>query len=305
MRAALFFLAKLIITAVLFWWLFELVSLKELGLQISSVGALGFIVAVVVLIMHVPAIIARWGMVQHAIGAPLRGATLFRLTMVSLFFNQMLPAPVSGDAARIIGLKAEGLELSTASAGVLLDRLWGLAALLLIAVPFWPWMVPWVDDPVGYATATATFGMVLAFWFLLRLRRPPAWLVRAAPEGLRPFLDAASATASSWARVFGLLAWSFAGHISAVAAMAALACAMGLQISPFQIFVATNVALLAPIIPASFAGWGVREAGLVLTLSSFGVDEASALALSVCFGMTLVPIALPGGVIWMFRARSA
>jgi len=52
-------------------------------------------------------------------------------------------------------------------------------------------------------------------------------------------------------------------------------------------------------LPISLAGWGVREAVLVVALASFGVPSEAALAMSVLLGLCLIASGLPGGLIWL------
>jgi uncharacterized membrane protein YbhN (UPF0104 family) len=56
---------------------------------------------------------------------------------------------------------------------------------------------------------------------------------------------------------------------------------------------------LIQLLPLSLAGWGVREVVLVVALSLFGVSAESALATSVLFGLCILVISLPGGLIWL------
>jgi hypothetical protein len=48
---------------------------------------------------------------------------------------------------------------------------------------------------------------------------------------------------------------------------------------------------LIQLVPVSLAGWGVREAALVVALGSFGI--------SVLVGLCLILVGLPGGLIWL------
>ena len=56
---------------------------------------------------------------------------------------------------------------------------------------------------------------------------------------------------------------------------------------------------LIQLVPVSLAGWGVREAALVVALGSFGVPAEAALAISVLVGLCLILVGLPGGLIWL------
>src|SRR5262249_57857056 len=57
--------------------------------------------------------------------------------------------------------------------------------------------------------------------------------------------------------------------------------------------------MLIQLLPISLAGWGVREAVLVVALAPFGVPAEAGLAMSVLFGMCLIASGLPGGLIWL------
>ncbi|MGB9646762.1 MAG: lysylphosphatidylglycerol synthase transmembrane domain-containing protein, partial [Stellaceae bacterium] len=56
---------------------------------------------------------------------------------------------------------------------------------------------------------------------------------------------------------------------------------------------------LIQLVPISLAGWGVREAALVVALGWFGVPAEAALAISVLVGLCLILVGLPGGLIWL------
>ena len=56
---------------------------------------------------------------------------------------------------------------------------------------------------------------------------------------------------------------------------------------------------LIQLFPVALAGWGVREAGVVVALAGFGVPAEPALAISLLFGLAQGAVALPGGLIWL------
>src|SRR3546814_7064383 len=104
-------LLKLAVTVGLLAWLASGVDLGQVRERLAAVGVPAALAATMVLAMLIPATAARWGVVQHAIAAPLPGPALLRLTLVGLFFNQLLPAPIGGDAMRAWGAARAGLPL--------------------------------------------------------------------------------------------------------------------------------------------------------------------------------------------------
>ena len=304
MRAYLILGLKVSITVGLLVWLATEVDLHEVRDRLGAIGIPGAVAAALVLAMLIPATAARWGVVQHAIAAPLSLATLLRLSLVGLFFNQVLPAPVGGDAMRIWGATRAGLTLGKATSGVLLERLWGLVTLLLFAAPVWPWLLPATAPRIGLAAASSFAAVVGLVGVLVVLRLAPSTIAVRMPKPILAVLDDARATAWPPGRVLAVILWSLAGHVASMAAMATLAAAMGLPVGPVAILVVVPIALLAAVVPASFAGWGVREGALVAALAGFGVPAADALSLSVAFGLVVLLLALPGAVLWMTGARS-
>jgi len=74
---------------------------------------------------------------------------------------------------------------------------------------------------------------------------------------------------------------------------------VGVHLSyPNWLIIVPPVALIQ-LVPVSLAGWGVREAILVVVLAGFGVPNENALATSVLFGLCQILIGLPGGLIWL------
>jgi len=200
---------------------------------------------------------------------------------------------------RIWGAKQAGLTFAKATSGVLLERLWGLAALLLFAAPVWPWLLPETAPRLGLAAASSFAALTGFAGILIVLRLAPAALANRLPASLLAVLDDARSTAWPPGRVLTILLFSVAGLIASMGAMATLSTAMGLSLGPIQIVVGVTLAMLAAIVPASFAGWGLREGALVATLAAGGVSDADVLSLSVAFGLVQLLLALPGAVLWM------
>src|ERR1700757_2077051 len=71
------------------------------------------------------------------------------------------------------------------------------------------------------------------------------------------------------------------------------------QASPEQLGYGGSPLMLIQLLPISLAGWGVREAVLVVALAPFGVPAEAALATSVLLGLCLIASSLPGGLIWL------
>jgi uncharacterized membrane protein YbhN (UPF0104 family) len=92
-------------------------------------------------------------------------------------------------------------------------------------------------------------------------------------------------------------------HFNGIAAYALLALANGAHINALALVLLVPVIFLVALIPISFAGWGIREAGAVLLFGIVGVPKETALVISICFGLMLAIGGLPGLVMFMRRAE--
>jgi hypothetical protein len=59
--------------------------------------------------------------------------------------------------------------------------------------------------------------------------------------------------------------------------------------------------MVAASIPISIAGWGVREATMVVGLGLLGVNQGDAAIISIGFGVLVLVIGLFGGLVWVVR----
>jgi len=99
------------------------------------------------------------------------------------------------------------------------------------------------------------------------------------------------------------IGWSVVSHLLAALAAYWLAAALGLEVAVGTFVAAALCLLLATMIPLSYAGWGVREAGAVWLLAQLAIPTESAVAVSVLFGAAMFVAALPGAAFWLAPAR--
>jgi hypothetical protein len=119
--------------------------------------------------------------------------------------------------------------------------------------------------------------------FMTRLL--PAWLLPARLLDVVMQLSADARTVFLRRRVVGpLLLLAIGAHLVAVVMMAALAYGLGMGVNFGAFMVLVPPAVLASLVPLSFAGWGVREGAMVALLGSIGIVPEEALALSVAYG---------------------
>jgi uncharacterized protein (TIRG00374 family) len=308
-------LAKSAVSVGLLWALFSIYDVEAAFRRIAAIDPLWIIAAFAAFAAAVFIAAARWQMVLRALGVNVSVISLNVLLVIAVFFNQTLPSNLGGDAMRVWRLFRRGAGLQRAIGSVLLDHvvsLVGLALLVLIALP---WAVSLIaDKAIVAALVLMVVAILTGLGVLLLLDRVAPFMTRLLPAWLLPArlldvvmqLSADARTVFLRRRVVGpLLLLAIGAHLVAVVMMAALAYGLGMGVNFGAFMVLVPPAVLASLVPLSFAGWGVREGAMVALLGSIGIVPEEALALSVAFGVLYLIGSLPGGILWLVTGNRA
>ena len=310
-RAA--FLVKLIVSSLLLGILFWRVdraaflrSLQTLPLSLllgcGALYVLGYIISIV-----------RWQCLLRAEGIHL---DLWRLGLVyfeGAFFNLFLPTVIGGDIVRgyLIYKMTSGHDASIAS--ILVDRLAGFAALMLIAVTALTLAYGTLNDPqvaLAILTVVACFtGVMLVLlnrWLTTRVSAVLSVIglarFQAKLHGLVDALQRYRRHHRALAQAF-LLSALLQALIIVTYYFIGVGLHLGVPLLYFFLFVPLITAL--SMLPVSVAGLGVREGGVIYFFGKVGVDAATALGMSlVWFSLTLLVSSL-GGLAFLVDAHIA
>jgi glycosyltransferase 2 family protein len=297
----------MLVSAVLVWWLLHTVSFAPMVTRMRALQGLDLAVILGLAVAQILLFGVRWWLVGRACAAELRFWSAIRIAFISMFFNQTLPATVGGDIMRAYLANREGVPARRAIAGVLIDRFVGVFALVGLVAATLPAFYEIVHDPRLRASVTtiAIAGMLALGVVLLGGGHFAKLLGRW--RLLRPFGSLADDLRSVFARPDAILttALSLAVHLASVGLVMLLAAAMGLRLAPLSALVLVPPVILIMMIPISLAGWGVRESALVVALAQAGVAAPDALAISIGFGLACLAASLPGGVLWLWKSRTA
>lgn len=294
-------LLKGAVSAILIWLLLRHTDTEAVVEQLLDVGWRAFVLATLLLAaLSFPATL-RWQAVLRALGRRLDFAHGWRMVMIGLFFNQVLPSSVGGDAVRIWQVRRDGIDLRTAINGVVIDRLMALGILFLIMALSLPALFEIIPDSTArVAVAFLAIGGLVGYGLFAFLDRLPQVVFRWRATRAIGSLSADFRTAISSPR-FGSAALALSLLIQLVVAVSVFALAASLE---FGIGLVECVILMPPVIlvtaiPVSIAGWGVREGAMVVAFGFVGLSPHDALALSVLFGAATVCASLPGGLVWL------
>jgi len=279
---------------------------------------LGWIMAALGLtVLAVAASVVEWGVLIRTTRGPagaVSGSLLSwrRLSssyLQSLFFSQMLPAGVGGDAMRTVEMGrhvGHGRLLASLAgsrmAGMLGMTCWGIAAAVLLR------------DLLGTGTVIAVGALaagVVAIWLcaLSADRLMPYRLLSrvsgALSRGVRSFLEAFGGYRKHPHAVAQSLLVGAAGWGINLLALSLAARAIGVDLSWTVLAVCIPITLLVALAPFSINGLGLREGVLVALLTRTGVSIAHAGALSLLIDLQMLPFAVLGAGLWLHHRRSA
>lgn len=224
---------------------------------------------------------------------PIALRELFRQKFIAAYFNNFLPTALGGDAVRVFMLADCGLRKQQAAVLILIERLMGFFALVLLAVAG----ALAFDLPAGIeltilALAVAFAGAVTALL-----------AGRATFDGLAgrfPFLERAwralallSASRKTLAAVLGL---SLVFQTVTVSLSWLVAAALSIDVSFAACLALVPLVWVFTMVPISLGGIGVREAAFTYLFGRIGVPLEASLLISLGTFASLLLNGLIGAV---------
>src|SRR5580704_11236886 len=268
-------------------------------------------------VLAVAASVVEWGVLLRTANAPagagpgslLSWQRLSSSYLQAMFFTQMLPAGVGGDAMRTVEMGRQvghGNVLASLAgsrlAGMLGMTCWGIAAAILLRALL----------GTGVVIVIAGLAMAVVIIWLLALsadrlvpHRQLARVSEAMSRGVRSFSDAFAGYRNHPHAVAQSLLVGAAGWGFNLLALSVAARAIGVDLSWTVLAVCIPITLLVALAPFSINGLGLREGVLVALLSHAGVSVAHAGAISVLIDLQMLPFAVLGAVLWSRHRRSA
>jgi len=225
-----------------------------------------------------------------------------QVALSGFFFEQVAFGFVGGDAMRLWLLHQMEVPLRSAVQAIVIDRCLGLFGLFLLALAGLPSLVSlltgydWQIVAIAGASliAVASAVMIPALVYLARRFRHV------------PFVAEVAALVSAVIRGGGirrrlLAAFTLAvlTHVMNVFVFFWIGRDLGIDLGLRHWFLIVPSALLISMLPISAGGWGLREASFVVALATFAVRPEEAILPSVLFGLGVLIVTLPGGVVWL------
>jgi uncharacterized protein (TIRG00374 family) len=308
-------LVKIVITVGLLVALASKVKLRAVGDRIGEIGFMSCAVCILATLVLTVSVAWRWRMILTRMKSPVTFGESWRLVLIGLFFNQVLPSGIGGDAVRVWLLTRGGARLRTAFLSVAADRIFALGAVILCMAAFLPLLLdgpakwPVISLTVAVALGTASlFVLPHALGFLTRvlpdrLCEPAGRLISRSLDLLQEFVAVLRLILRARPEGPAVIAISVVNQLVLGWIVYFIAGRLHVEIGLFSVIALFSPALLLSMLPISLGGWGVREAALVWLLGTANVPQDASLAISLLFGIVTTAASLVGGVLWLFEGR--
>lgn len=253
----------------------------------------------------------RWYLLAKSAGSNLSISTSIFGILISFFFSQGLPASVGYDAFRLWWHRKEGLSTSSALKIIFFDRVYGMLSLVLLCLCSALILLYLLGDTSKIITLVLFIGIVGMLLGLLimptrlglsnQIERLLIYMPNFLTTTLRWFIAARhSLSQQKLSMTLYLLGTGLFIHLLVVSQVYIL----GHALSPDNINFVVCLGIVPPVLfisymPFSIAGWGVREASMVVAFGLLGVPAGTAILISLGIGMSMLVISLVGGALWM------
>jgi len=261
---------------------------------------------------------ARWRILLQAQGLMLSYGRALQLNMVGSFFNIALPGSVSGDLVKAyyLGHEAPGRQ-ARAFGAILLDRVMGLSALLLVSAGAFFVSIPGTEDNTTFTALrwlirVLAVGVLFFYAYLLLvhpqhdpLRRVLLALearvskvkaIREVYDGMRDFHGAPGAVISA-------MVISVVIHLLVGATFLAFAHAVGeTWMQLHHIYATAPAGMVVTTIPVAPAGVGTGHAAFLFLFRLVGSERGA--DVFTLFAATQILIGMLGGLVYLWFKRA-
>jgi uncharacterized protein (TIRG00374 family) len=251
----------------------------------------------------------RWRILIAVHGTPPPVLFLTRTYLYTVFLNNFFPSTVGADALRAAQVPRSSIPLSVSLVTVVVERLMGVVALVLMTVVFFPAVsarfglaIPWVPLAVAALAGLAmAWRLATSRGLLERLRGRAAGrpllergvaLLGKVVTPLQGFL----AAPRDLLAVFGL---TLVIQLNVILFQYFLARALGVDLPMTALFAVIPLTRLLIALPLTVNGVGLREGTMTFFLGAWGVAPAAAVAMAwLDYGLVLVE-GLVGWLLWV------
>lgn len=299
---------RITVTALAFAWLLFSVDWHDVSGHFTGIRWIRVGLALVLYLSFVVPCAIRWQITSRISGFTLRFGDAAYWYLAGDFFNSFLPTGHGGDVVRAaIVARRYSRPIGNVMAGILLERLIGIAVSILVVIIILVW------NPISFAyrdqiLMTAVFFLccgtvVVLSSYIPAVHRFFSRLIRAIPwqpaaimlSDLFSVLDTAR---HNYLRLSSAGILSLVNQLFMIVSAIVLASAIpGFETTWHTFFVVIPLIFFAVLIP-SVGGYGVAEAGYVVFFGWFGVHSEPAIVFAITKLLFSLIVAFTGGLLF-------
>ena len=269
---------KIIVSAVLIYFIFTKIELKEVMHTLGESDPLFLLFALLLFVLSKVLAAFRLNLYFHQIGAKLSHRSNLRLYLLGMFYNLFLPGGIGGDAYKGYVVQKEfGPGSKRVISSLLVDRLSGMLLLFVFACI------------LALMSGNGFFqGLEIPFFLAI-------------PLGILGFYLLNRFLSPTTLPVF----WRSLGY-SALVQAAQLACALfilkslDLALQPLEYLFVFLVSSIVSVVPLTLGGIGSRELTFLYGAKWLGLDANSSIGISFAFFLITALVSFLG-VVYHFK----
>ncbi|MGI9291000.1 MAG: lysylphosphatidylglycerol synthase transmembrane domain-containing protein [Gammaproteobacteria bacterium] len=311
MKKPLLIVAKIVISTSLIAWILQKSDLATIWDTIKQANFALILAAFVLFYVGYLIIAKRQHTLLKAQNIQVTIPFLLQSFAIGMFFSNLLPSTIGGDASRMYDVWRVGGSKSKAVSVILIDRFFGMFALMiygLIAAILSTGVRQAVPGIVVYmalgvlAMLTILWvvfgsGARLIDWFQNLHLGPFGFIQRVANKiiaGFELFKGRGDVLIKA-------TAWSFLLQFNVIMHFVLVAMALDIEVPIHAMFIIIPLATLLMLLPLSINGIGIRETAFVFLFGIYGVSVESAVAFAwVALAMLMVQ-GVVGGIVFLLR----
>ena len=247
----------------------------------------------------------KWQLFLSIHGLKYNFSRLHRYYFIAMYINNFLPTSIGGDGYRVYKTLDNNRSRSSALIAVIMERVTGLSALLILAYVSAIYLFVIKRDPIAinfiiFCTASGA-GVVIAY-----LVFPSRYMHRLKDRFARlsGVLDTISSHlddyVSHWGLTVKVIVVSFLFHLHlCLAYVLLLNVGLDLSVTLPELFVVLAAVGLISVLPISINGIGVVEGTFIFLIGQFDVGYDDALMVALLLRLLVIPISIIGAVFYL------
>lgn len=299
---------KLVITVGILMFIFNRIPVADVAGVIAKANPVYYALAIVTCLLQRLLMGWRTRILAWHQSMTLSTSQLVTAGFVATFYGFFLPGSMAGGAVRwyklnkIVSMPSEVLVM------IAFDRMIDTVFLVALGLCFFLLDDRFMGDKSLGVDLAMAFILLLVVYilafnsrvsrFFLSIILSFGFLPDVVKQKLQKLIDVVVRFGEmSFSRHIQLFFLSIANYSMGVLAFWLLSHSLRLDLSFITLGWITSAVTAIAMLPITFSGLGVREAGVVVMLEPFGISAASALAFSLLIFTTTVALAMAGGVL--------